>query len=109
MKGARENQRAAILTLLMAAHGDWVPLPQILALGIAQYNARIYELRRLGFRITNRIEEVDGIRRSWYRLESGVPNDRLQSRPPALATPPRLLLFPNLQPARVWQGPGENR
>jgi hypothetical protein len=56
--------------LLFDAHGAWVPLPEILALGIAQYNARLWELRRLGFVIENKSESLDGARHSWYRLVS---------------------------------------
>jgi hypothetical protein len=63
-----KTQCAAILRLLIDAHGGWVPLPDILALGIAQYNTRILELRRMGFDIVNRCERVDGARHSWYRL-----------------------------------------
>jgi hypothetical protein len=63
-----ETQRAAILRLLIAARGGWVPLTEILALGIAQYGARILEARRMGFRIENRTERVDGARHSWSRL-----------------------------------------
>ena len=33
-------------TFLLRARGNWVPLPSILALGIAQFGARIFELRR---------------------------------------------------------------
>jgi hypothetical protein len=55
---------------LIDACGGWVPLPDILALGIALYNARIFELRRLGFFIENRTEEIDGVRHSWFRLVS---------------------------------------
>ena len=65
----RSTQRAAILHLLIAARGEWVPLPQISACA-AQYNARIYELRRLGFRIVNKKKDVDGVRHSWFRLAS---------------------------------------
>jgi hypothetical protein len=65
-----KTQRATILRLLIDAHGAWVPLPEILALGIAQYNARLWELRRLGFVIENKSESVDGVRHSWYRLVS---------------------------------------
>ncbi len=64
----RKSQRAAVLRLLIDAHGSWVPLPQILALGIAQYNARILELRRLGFVIENKTERVNDARHSWFRL-----------------------------------------
>ena len=65
-----KTQRAEILRLLIDAHGAWVPLPEILALGVAQYNARIFELRRLRFNIENRTEQVDGERHSWFRLVS---------------------------------------
>jgi hypothetical protein len=66
---SRASQRERILELLVAAHGNWVPLPSVQACG-AQYNARIFELRRGGFRIVNRIREVNGQRHSWFRLES---------------------------------------
>jgi hypothetical protein len=64
----RKTQSAALLRLLIDAHGSWVPLPQILALGIAQYGARVFELRRLGFVIENKTERVKGARHSWFRL-----------------------------------------
>lgn len=66
----RKSQAAALLRLLIDARGAWVPLPEILALGIAQYGARILELRRLGFTIENRTERVAGARQrhSWFRL-----------------------------------------
>lgn len=47
----------------------WVPLPDILALRIAQYNARIFELRGLGHPIESK-QEGD---RSWFRLISQAP------------------------------------
>jgi hypothetical protein len=64
---SRASQRQRILELLLSARGDWVPLPRVQACA-AQYNARLYELRRLGFRITNRIREVNGQRHSWFCL-----------------------------------------
>lgn len=66
------TQRARILRLLLDAHGGEVPLTEILALGIAQYNARIFELRRAGFDIRNRVEEIDGVRQSWFWLIRGT-------------------------------------
>ncbi len=66
---SRASQRRQILSVLSAARGGWVSLPKITECA-AQYNARIFELRRLGFRITNRTREVDGRRQSWFRLES---------------------------------------
>lgn len=67
---ARKTQQARVLRLLIEAHGEWVSLPEILALGIAQYNARIFELRRLGFLVENRTETDTrmGARHSWFRL-----------------------------------------
>jgi len=73
MNGAdssRATQRGRVLNLLIAARGAWVPLPEIAACA-AQYNARVLELRRLGFRIENRTKKVDGARHSWFRLISG--------------------------------------
>jgi len=66
-----KTQRARILGVLLQARGEWVPLPEILALRVAQYGARIHELRRLGFRIRNRTEHRDGQVFSYFRLEAG--------------------------------------
>jgi hypothetical protein len=70
---SRETQRTRMLDLLRSRNGEWVPLPEILALGVAQYNSRIYDLRRAGFDIQNRIEEIGGVRHSWFRLVSSTP------------------------------------
>lgn len=66
---SRATQRGQILSVLIAARGDWVPLPKITECA-AQYNARIFELRRSGFRIANQVRDVGGERHSWFRLES---------------------------------------
>jgi hypothetical protein len=66
-KSSRPTQRGRIFELLIAAKGGWIPLPEIAGCA-TQYGARILELRRIGFRIENRIEQVDGVRRSWFRL-----------------------------------------
>ncbi len=71
--GAR-TQRGRILAVLIEAHSEWVPGPQIFRLA-AQYSARIHELRKLGFQIENKTAKVDGQRHSWFRL---IPN---QPRP----------------------------
>ena len=70
MKDTRGAQRSKILELLISAHGDWVPLPKIRECA-SQYNARIFELRRFGFEITNRMQDVNGSRHSWFRLLEG--------------------------------------
>ena len=46
---------------------EWIPLPKILATGVAQYNARIKELREQGKCIENKTEWIDGVRHSWFR------------------------------------------
>lgn len=88
MKAARATQCGRILELLIASRGDWVPLPKI-ADCAAQYNARIYELRRLGFCIMNRTQRVNGSRHSWFRLEAGqLPTNPQQTTlTPAEARP----------------------
>ena len=63
-------QRQKIFALLSSRKGEWVPLPDILALGIAQYNARIYELRRSGLSILNKTKKINGMRMSWYQLST---------------------------------------
>jgi hypothetical protein len=68
---------------LVDARGSWVSLPQILALGIAQFGARILELRRTGFAIENKIErDYASVVHSWYRL---VNSQTL----PAAPSPPK--------------------
>jgi hypothetical protein len=69
-ESARNTQREVILELLLSARGGWVPLPKIAACA-AQYGARVFELRRLGYYIANRTQDVNGVRHSWFRLESG--------------------------------------
>jgi hypothetical protein len=94
------SQRARILRLLIEARGTEVPLPEI-AECACQYGARIFELRRLGFVILNRIEEIDGSRRSWFRLVSGPPEASSPATPaaaPQLEREETLPLFPERNP-----------
>ena len=90
----RATQRARILGVLTCARGEWVPLPAITECA-AQYNARIFELRRMGFRIVNRTKDVDGVRHSWFKLETGPVVKPTITTPPAIGDPsiPRLPLF----------------
>lgn len=66
-----KTQRGEILALLVKARGEWVGLPEVMKCA-AQYNARIYELRRTGFNIENRSETdpETGARHSWFRLRN---------------------------------------
>ena len=125
-----KTQRQHILDLLMAAEGAEVPLADIMVCA-AQYNACIHELRKRGYKIVNRAETRNGVKHSWYRLESspvepmpGTPSrkrsSRTESLPPSepASFPPRssepaqpLSLFPEMSapaasPQRsVWRDP----
>jgi hypothetical protein len=92
VKESRSTQRGKILKLLIAARGEWVPLPTI-ADCAAQYNARIFELRRLGFRIANRTQLVNGTKHSWFRLEPR-PVTATGPRPRGPVEPAALGSFP---------------
>lgn len=46
----------------------WVPLPAILNLRIANYRARISELRKQGQVVELKDEWINGQRKTWYRL-----------------------------------------
>jgi hypothetical protein len=74
------GQRGKIFELLKAADGGWVSLPEIMDCA-AQYNARIFELRRLGFRIENRTTEIAGVRHSWFRLVTEPKRATLNVKP----------------------------
>jgi hypothetical protein len=75
-----KTQRAAILRLLIDAHGAWVPCYQLSNIAL-QYNSRVWSLRRLGYNIENRAERVNGERHSWFRLVSPPPKTQEPSKP----------------------------
>lgn len=67
------TQQAVIIDLLAENVGQWVSLPQLLKTGVAQYAARVWELRhRHGFEIENRTHIVGRQRHSFYRLKGGL-------------------------------------
>jgi hypothetical protein len=124
-----KTQRQHILELLMAADGGEVPLADIMICA-AQYNACIHALRKRGYKIVNRAETRNGVKHSWYRLESSPenasltkprPEPPLPSRrksghtesvaPPPTAPPQTLSLFPEMSapaavaPRPVWRDP----
>jgi Helix-turn-helix domain len=79
------GQRDRILKLLVEARGEWVPLPAVLELGIAQYGARLLELRRTGFDIQNKTWWEQGGKHSAFRLILGT---KVAPLLPAAPTPP---------------------
>lgn len=64
----RDTQQKRILQLLRRYAPNWCPLPEILSLGVSQYNSRILELRRSGWTIENKVEQHGESRHSFYRL-----------------------------------------
>ncbi len=83
-----KTQRTRILHILVEACGRWVPSPEIAACA-QQYNARLFELRKLGFCIKNRVDtdEQTGVRRSWFRLVKELPQS--EAEPPKRASTSR--------------------
>ena len=73
-----KGQRGRVLRAFLEAPGREVPLPELLKIA-AQYSARIFELRAIGFRITNRTATIAGVKHSWFRLES-VPTRKLETK-----------------------------
>jgi hypothetical protein len=80
----RPTQRDVVLALLRTARTSGTPLdlPTILHTGIAQYCARIAELRAAGHVIENRLERIDGVTHSWYELVHDVERDAAPERRP---------------------------
>lgn len=73
------TQNEKLDRLLSDHEGEWVPLPDVMALGIAAYSRRFEDLRKLygpqGYAIENKMERgSDGVTRSWYRkVRAGYP------------------------------------
>jgi len=73
MRRGRKSQEERLLELFRSRPNEWIPLPAILRLGIAQYNARVRELREAGHTIRNKTEWRDGVRNSWFLYEPAAP------------------------------------
>jgi hypothetical protein len=78
------TQKTAIYSLLKRFEGEWVALPKIMHANnghIAQYNARIFELRRELWpehEIECRREKVGGETHTWYRLQKVKAQEELK-------------------------------
>lgn len=102
-----DSQAGRILALLELARGGKVTLPEILALRVSQYNARIFELRhKYGFHIENGTEPGRSDH-TWFRLISEprplspVP---VPSRDPD--NPTNLFTHAELQRTARWEDHG---
>lgn len=72
----RTTQACRLRTMFVTRPKEWIGLPEILQMGIAQYNARIFDLRKSGMTILNRTETVCGEVRSWFMYE---PKEKQQN------------------------------
>ena len=68
MNSNRKSQCDRLLALITSYGEFGCPLPEILDLRIANYRARISELREQNYRLDCETEWVDGVRHSKYRL-----------------------------------------
>jgi len=106
-----DSQCGRILRLLEDAHGGKVSLLSILTLKIAQYSARIWQLRHeYGFRIENGCEEGRPDH-TWFRLvdPASIPSpNREQSPAPAKQTVRQASLFSDdeLEHTARWEDVG---
>lgn len=69
-KQCRPTQVERLRNLFERREGMWIPLNEIMKLGIAQHGTRIKELKEDKDRpmnIVNRMETVNGERYSWYK------------------------------------------
>ena len=76
------HQQRKIADFLLERPNQWVRLPGILALGIAQYGARILENRRKGLVIENRTAWVGSKRHSWFRIVVPKVQEKLSEPKP---------------------------
>lgn len=72
-RSAGQPGREKLLALFREFEGQWIELPAILRLGVAQYNARIKQLRGEGYVIENRVEWRGRVKHSWFRFQ-GKPS-----------------------------------
>jgi hypothetical protein len=92
------------LALFQLRPNQWIPLPEIMALAIAQYNSRVHELRKSGHQIENRKERKNGKVHSWFRYVSAPKFERLQPWPEKTQPAPSLFGDGVLPNAKVRAG-----
>ena len=75
----RFTQKGRLRELFRSRPLQRVSLPTILSMGIAQYNARLFELRSEGMNIESITERVDGVTHSWFMYKPNVMDSTGQS------------------------------
>ena len=64
---SRTTQRGRILRLLQECSNQWVPSYELAAIAL-QYGARVYELRKQGYLIENKAQDINGQTHGAFRL-----------------------------------------
>ena len=72
-----KHQRDKMRNLFVRNPFTWIPLPEIMKIA-AQYNARVYDLRREGMNIINKKKRVDGIDHSWFKYLPTEENGQMR-------------------------------
>jgi len=67
-KCKRVSGKDKLKELFLSRPNQWIILPEILNLRVAQYNSRILDLRAEGMNIINDWQMVDGVKHSAYML-----------------------------------------
>ena len=80
---SQATQCDLLLRLLSSRPNSWVPLPDVLSLGVAQYNARFKELRGKGHNIQSKTERRGRQVHSWFRLVTSSPAVSSQQATPS--------------------------
>ena len=70
------TQKQRLKDLFEFRRGQWISLLDILILGIAQYNARIFELRRDGMDIVNKLEMRNGKKITSFMYRPAVKEEQ---------------------------------
>jgi len=61
-----KDQLNMVRNIFKSKQNQWIPLYELTEIA-AQYNARIYTLRREGMEIINRTKTINGVKNSWYK------------------------------------------
>ena len=78
----RGTQRSRVLRLLQESSNQWVPSYRLAEIAL-QYGARVYELRKQGYKIDNKMQDVNGKTYGAFRLVPAASQASLFEAPEA--------------------------
>ena|ERR1051326_1007554 len=101
-----DSQAGRILALLESRNGARVYLPEILALRIAQYSARIHDLRHKHGCCIQNGNDPGRPDHTWFRLVVDDPQTFRPIVPEVKTDPPMLFTERELRPSERWEDVG---